>query len=122
MQKAQSTAPLLAQLHASSAVPVLVKYRLRNAKDEVEHVWGELKQISESSFTASLETPLVGGNLMNPPPYELPITALEDWQIHLPDGRIRGGYTTQAQIALTRESGGTLPPHIALMEGRFVDR
>ena len=100
----------------------MVKFRLQNDVGEMEHVWGELQKISDRSFTASLATPLVGGKAASPPPYELPLTALEDWQIELPDGSIRGGFTTQAQIALTREAGGRLPPHVASLEGRFIDR
>jgi hypothetical protein len=39
----------------------------------------------------------------------------------LPDGRIRGGFTTQLMISMAREAGAAPPAQISAMEGRFVD-
>lgn len=55
------------------------------------------------------------------PPFRLPLSALGDWQVERRDGRIRGGFTTQLEIALARRDGRHIPDHIANMEKRFVD-
>jgi hypothetical protein len=39
----------------------------------------------------------------------------------LPDQRIRGGFTTQAQIKAARKAGKSVPAQIAEMENRFID-
>ena len=115
------TIPTLRELHASSQQPAWVKYAIANAAGETEHVWGELQVIDTTSFRATLETPLRGGAPNDRPPFTLPLSVLEDWQLQLPDGRIRGGFSTQAEIALARRTGQPIPGHVAAMEGRFVD-
>jgi hypothetical protein len=112
--------PLLVKLHSESKHSILVKYRLQNRRGEVEHPWGELQHIDATAFRATLLTPLVGGNPQDPP-FELPLSSLEDWQLELPDGAIRGGFTVRAEIEFSRRAGKSLPSHIAAMEGRFVD-
>lgn len=119
--RAQASIALLRELHASGRAPVWVKYPLTNAKGETEHVWGELQQIDDILFRATLETPLIGGAPSTSPPYELGLSALEDWQVEMPDGSIRGGFTTQVEIAMARKNGRHVPSHAARMEGRFVD-
>ncbi len=121
LRKAQDAVPLLRQLHAEGRQPILVKYPLENARAEREHVWGVLLDLGADTFRASLETPLLHGGPKTSPPFELPLSALEDWQLTLPDGSIRGGFTIQAEIALAQSQGRRLPPHIAALVGHFVD-
>src|SRR5262245_29512722 len=119
--KARASTPLLRQLMASKVGPVAVKYPLTSVDGETEHVWGELLDIDETSFRATLETLLVAGPPKTDAPYRLPLSELEDWLVTMPDGAIRGGYTMRAEIALTRRAGRLVPRHVAAMEGRFVD-
>ena len=120
-QKARATIPLLAQLHAESVGPIAVKYPLTNDRGQVEHVWGELLSIDTSVFAAALETPLLYGKPENTTHSGVPLASLEDWQVQLPDGRIRGGFTTQAEITMSKKAGRLLPEHVSAMEGHFVD-
>ncbi|MGH7724525.1 MAG: hypothetical protein ACREOU_03780 [Candidatus Eiseniibacteriota bacterium] len=116
--KARASVPLLRELVAAKAGLAVVKYPLVNGKGETEHVWGELLELDETTFRATLETPLIGGGpAAGPAAGPQPLAALEDWQVVLPDGTIRGGYTTQAQIALARQAGHSVPRHIAELEG-----
>jgi hypothetical protein len=119
--KAQASIPILRQLHESGVSPLLIKYAVLGSGGELEHVWGELRSIGSESFTATLETPMLYPPASLTPPFSLPLSTLEDWQAFLPDGSIRGGYTTQAEIGLYRQAGKKLPPHIAAMQGHFVD-
>jgi hypothetical protein len=49
-------------------------------------------------------------------PFVVPVSELEDWQLVLPDGRIRGGFTTRAQIEIAMTSGAAIPSHISELE------
>lgn len=120
--KARKSIPTLMVLHRSTDEPVLVKYAIPSTNGELEHVWGELEQIDATRFRATLETPLIGGDPVSEPPFELPIAAMEDWVVNLPDGSIRGGFTTQVEIQTAKLRGLPLPDHIAAMDGRFCDR
>lgn len=119
--KARAAVPTLRELFAQREAPVDVKYSLQNSAGDTEHVWGELLELADDEFSADLRTPLIRGRLVSPPPFRLPLSALEDWQVELPDGRIRGGFTTQLEIALARRDGRHVPDHVANMEKRFVD-
>jgi hypothetical protein len=119
--KAHASVPALRELFAAKVGPIGVKYPLATTSGETEHVWGELLGIDQTTFRATLETPMLAGSPATLGPYELPLSALEDWQVALPDGTIRGGYTTQAEIALARRAGRPIPRHIAGLEGRFAD-
>lgn len=119
--RTQASVPTLRELFADGGSPIDVKFPLQNSKGETEHVWGELQTLSEETFTADLRTPMRRGRPMSQPPFELPIAALEDWQVELPDGRIRGGFTTQLEISLARQQGHAIPAHIESMARRFVD-
>src|SRR5262245_25144092 len=119
--KARASTPLLRQLMSSKVGPVAVKYPLTSANGETEHVWGELLDMDETSFRATLETLLVAGPPKTDGPYRLPLSELEDWLVNMPDGAIHGGYTMRAEIMLARRAGRLVPRHVAAMEGRFVD-
>ena len=119
--KARAAVPTLRELFAQRETPVDVKYALQNSAGDTEHVWGELLELADDEFSADLRTPFIRGRLVSSPPFRLPLSALEDWQAELPDGRIRGGFTTQLEIALARRAGRHVPDHIANMEKRFVD-
>jgi hypothetical protein len=122
LSKAQGSIPTLRELQPSAKESILVKYAIASSTGEIEHVWGELQQLDENSFRATLETPMLSGDPTPDTPFELPISAIEDWVIRQPDGSIRGGFTTQAEIQIARQQGIPLPDHIAEMEGRFCDR
>ena len=119
--KARASTPLLRQLMAAKVGPVAVKYPLTSVNGETEHVWGELLDMDETSFRATLETLLVAGPPKTDGPYRLPLSELEDWLVTMPDGAIRGGYTTRAEIVLARRAGRLVPRHVAAMADRFVD-
>jgi hypothetical protein len=107
-------------LHSQYGAELFVKYPLRAKNGEIEHVWGPLLESKDDSIKVGLATPPVGG-LDSEPPFTLASYDLEDWQLVLPDGMIRGGFTTQAQIALTKKAGWPVPQHIKDLESKFLD-
>jgi len=108
------------RLHAAHGPDLFVKYPLIAKNGEIEHVWGPLLESTHQSLKVGLATPPVGG-LKTEPPFAINPSDLEDWQLVLPDGKVRGGFTTQAQIALTLKSGWAVPDHVKQLEGKFVD-
>jgi hypothetical protein len=50
-----------------------------------------------------------------------PLADLEDWHVLLPDGRIRGSFTTRAQIQICRTTGQRIPRELRGIEGLLVD-
>jgi hypothetical protein len=121
LRKTQQSIPVLRKLQSEVTVPVLVKYAVSSSTGEIEHVWGELERIDDSHFRATLETPMLSGDPGSAPPFDLPLSALEDWVVTLPDGSIRGGFTAQAEILWAKRRGDPIPQHIAAMDGRFRD-
>ena len=108
------------RLHQQHGADLFVKYPLIAKNGEVEHVWGPLLKSTPVSLKVGLATPPVGG-LQTEPPFDIASSELEDWQLVLPDGSVRGGFTTQAQIALTLKSGWAVPDHVKQLQGKFVD-
>jgi hypothetical protein len=108
------------RLHEMHGSDLFVNYPLTAKNGELEHVWGPLLEATPQSLKVGLATPPVGG-LLAEPPFAIASSDLEDWQLVLPDGKVRGGFTTQAQIALTLKSGRVLPDHVKQFEGKFVD-
>jgi hypothetical protein len=119
--KAQASIPSLREIFRSGQYLVGVKYALLNSRGDREHVWGELLELSEDSLLATIDTPLRRGHPTSAPPFRTSLSDLEDWQVQLPDGAIRGGFTTRLDIKVAREKGLQLPAHMLAMEGRFVD-
>lgn len=108
------------RLHAQYGPDLFVKYPLVARDGEVEHVWGPLLERTGDSLVVGLATPPVGG-LRAEAPFTIASTDLEDWQLLLPDGSIRGGFTTQAQIVLAQRAGLAVPEHVQHVDGKFVD-
>lgn len=86
---------------------------------EREHVWAEVLDVSGDVITARIVTPPVTHRGSLPERIDLPLADLEDWQVFLPDGRIRGGFSTQAMAAACERDGRPVPR--ALRGVVFVD-
>src|SRR5688500_6242877 len=112
IDRARESIGMLWALHAEAGPEAMVKYAFITSSGEKEHVWGELLELSEDSMRVTMETPPIHHRGELPRELNVPISDLEDWQLSLPDGRIRGGFTTQAQIKIARESGSPIPRHV----------
>lgn len=122
VSKARSTLPILRELCDANANAAWVKYEVMTTEGTKEHVWGELQFLGEDSFRATLETPLVAGEPIEDMIEGMPLSALEDWVVTLPDGTVRGAFTMQVELEVAKREGLPLLPHIAAMDGRFCDR
>jgi hypothetical protein len=99
--KARSTIPEMRALHVAWPSEIYVKYPLNMETGSIEHVWGRLLALSTDEMRVSLETKPIEAPV-GAAPFVVPVSALEDWQLVLPDGGIRAGYTTRAQIEIAK--------------------
>jgi uncharacterized protein YegJ (DUF2314 family) len=98
---------------------VWVKFPLQ-VGPEREHFWGRIRSAEGLTLCVAVETrPVRGGNA--PEQVNVSIEDLEDWQVQLADGSIRGGFTTRAQAEMACQQGRPVPPHIAEMLKRMID-
>ena len=97
-----------------------LKFPLRNAAGEIEHVWCKPTEIGETAVLGVILTPLLRGPTPDGP-QSFALDSIEDWQMFEPDGRIRGGFTTQAQIAICERDRISIPAPLAAQKGRFVE-
>ena len=99
---------------------VWVKFPLRPPGGEREHFWGRIEQLQDDVLVVTVETrPVAAGTV--PRQVTVPTSELEDWQVQLADGSIRGGFTTRAQALIARRDGREVPAHIAEMLGRMTE-
>ncbi len=121
VRTARNTLPLMRELHSSYGSELHVKYPLLTASGQIEHVWGKIVDLGGETLKVTLEIPTLNA-LPSQPPFVINVGDLEDWQLVLPDGNIRGGFTTQAQIAMAKREGRGLPPAFSQTEGCFIDQ
>ena len=119
--RARATLPLLRELFPASPEQTLVKVAVATASGSREHVWAQVRELGPETLRATIVTPVLA-----PPPgaeeeVVVPLAELEDWHVLLPDGRIRGSFTTQAQIRMCRATGQAIPRELRGVEGQFVD-
>ncbi|MCZ7643973.1 MAG: DUF2314 domain-containing protein [Planctomycetota bacterium] len=84
-------------------------------------VWGQLVAIEGESLRLRRTNPPMAGDAPPQEPFSVPRAALEDWQVELPDGNIRGGFTMEVQFLRAAQEWGGLPPWMAKQHVRYVD-
>ena len=120
IERARASAETMKQLHEAGH-EVWVKFPLTVADGTTEHVWGRLVTVQGTSLRCTIETPPVGGSGPSDGMFETDVRAFEDWQVVLPDGSIRGGYTTRAQARIAEREGHPVPRHVREMLSRMTD-
>ena len=97
----------------------IVKFRLRTTAGEVENVWGDLLTLDDARATVFLRTPPVGATDVRAPQMTVPLADIVDWQVMLPDGTLRGGFTQQATFRIIERDRGRLPRKYAEQLARY---
>jgi hypothetical protein len=120
-RKARASVETLRELHLAHPGQVAVKFPFKTSAGQTEHVWGPLLELGSAELRASVETRPISHRGPLPPTVTVPLAELEDWHFTMPDGSIRGSYTTQAEMQIRRQSGQSVPKRIAQLDGRFVD-
>ena len=94
---------------------------LSNSVGEIEHVWGVVHEFGEQSLEVSVVTQLISGPTPEGP-MSVSRQVVEDWQAFLSDGSgIRGGFSTQAQLAICRNLKLPIPRALDQQGPEFLD-
>lgn len=121
VSRARATLPLLRELFPAHPEQTLVKLAVATASGSHEHVWAQLTELGPDRLTATIVTPLLDAPSGAEKNVVVPVGELEDWHVLLPDGRIRGSFTTQAQIQVCRATGQPIPRELRGIERHLVD-
>jgi hypothetical protein len=116
--RARATVQTLRQLHGEGQ-DVWVKFRFARHGSAAEHVWGRVLRVDADLLHCTIETPPIESS--GPAETDVPLGELEDWQVQLEDGSIRGGFTTRAQARVGERDGTRVPRHIRDQIARMVD-
>ncbi len=121
LRKARDSIPLLRELQIAHKGEIAVKFPFRTDKDVTEHLWGRLLDLRERDLWLTVLTPPIAHDGIPPEHLKVPLADLEDWQLELPDGKIRGGFSTKAQMEVYRRDRRVLPLQIRDREKDFID-
>jgi hypothetical protein len=119
--RARATLPLLRELFAAHPDQTLVKVAVPTSSGSREHVWAQVHELGLETVQATLVTPMLDPAAGYERDLTVPLGEIEDWHVLLPDGRIRGSFTTRAQIQLCRATGQRIPRYLRDVEGRLVE-
>ena len=119
LEDAKRTWPQFLDLFREHPRDSLVKYRLRTEAGEDEFVWGDLLELDGEKATVYLRTPPVGRVELDGPRMEIPADDIVDWQVMVPDGTLRGGFTQQATFRIVEREQGGLPAKFAKELDRY---
>lgn len=118
-RRARQTLPELRRLRVEAAGAAAVRWPLETDAGEIEHVWGEVLALHLDEVVVRLLSRPVTQRARLPATHTVPLSAVEDWQVTLPDGAVRGSFSTIAMIAACRRDGRPVPR--ALRTARLLD-
>jgi hypothetical protein len=117
--RARASFSTFRRLRAEDAGPAAVKLVVTTDAGARERVWAEVVALRLDDVVARpLSRPATQRGAL-PPTVTVPLAAIEDWQITLPDGAVRGSFSTLAMIAACERDGLPVPP--AVRRVRFLD-
>lgn len=121
VERARATLGEMRELHQAGR-QVWVKFPLQGAPGATEHVWGSVTSMHDDRLRCRIETPPVAGaSAASLGEMEILFAEIEDWQVELADGTIRGGFTTRAQAQIAKRRGEPIPPHVEDMIRRMTE-
>jgi len=121
IKKARDELPTLRELFKEYPRGTLVKFACDTDSGQTEHVWAELIELGQETFRARVKTLPVTHQGDFQSVQARSVTEIEDWQVELRKGQIRGGYGFQVAFHRAKEQLGRLPEEYARHEARFID-
>jgi uncharacterized protein YegJ (DUF2314 family) len=119
VRHARATLPEFRKLLAAGQGLASVKCPLVTSSGTVEHVWAEVLGHVANQVTVRLVTPPVTHTGALERVYTKSLDDLDDWQVTLPSGEIRGGFTMRVMFKRGREQWGSLPPELEELESKY---
>lgn len=87
------------------------------------HLWADLTEIAPDHANATIKPgPYAPGFVQGTEEVQMAISRVEDWLVELEDGRIRGGFTTQALLMSQMQKPNANTDSLELLLSNFVDR
>jgi uncharacterized protein YegJ (DUF2314 family) len=120
--KAKETFGNFRELYPEHRSDSVVRFALKTDDGNIEKVWGDLLELEESKAKIYLRTPPVGKVNLPERTMEIAVSDIEDWQIAMRDGSIRGAYTIMALCKIFEREEGYMHPKFKEHLERFVDR
>jgi len=102
--------------HIDAGRDVWIKFAVETYNGP-EHVWARVAGRSGDRLQCQIETPPVAH--VKHVITEVQAAAIEDWQVELEDGNVRGGFTTLAQTAIAKREGRPVPKHVQDIASRI---
>lgn len=120
-RKGKATFEVLRQLYPSHAQDTCVRFALRVKSGNIEHVWGDLLELRDETAKIYLRTPPKEPADLPDRTFEIPVADIDDWQIEMRDGTLRGGFTNQVLFRIFERENGHMHPAFKEQFARFKD-
>ena len=98
-----------------------VRFPVETSSGKVEQLWGQLRAIRDDHLHVIVITPPETHTGRFYRERQISLEDVTDWQVTLPDGRIRGGFLKCAKLHIYQREHGTLPKPLAVFAHRLVD-
>jgi len=99
----------------------LVKFPLRTPSGMTEHIWGYVHSYQDGKFNVSLANEPVSSTTQADGRRDVDESEVEDWQIMLPDGKIKGGHSLIALFRHRENQGKKLTSKMRRQKAQLVD-
>ena len=120
-RKAQRTLDRFRGLYADLNQNARVKVPFVTSAGVREYLWAEVRELGEEDAEVLYLTPPVTHEGRLDRIHRHPLSEIVDWQVELPDGSYRGGFTMRVMFRRGREHWGSLPPQLEEEERRYGD-
>ena len=121
-RRAKATLDNLRELHAGNAGQAQIRWAPAPGHSIAGWVWSDLLELGvETCVVAAPALPGVDAAQATPR-QSVNLQDMIDWQVRLPQGAVRGGFTTQAELRLAKQLGASLPEAMRHAGERFLDR
>jgi uncharacterized protein YegJ (DUF2314 family) len=118
---AAASMPTLRRLFPEHPKDTSVRFGLRVKSGKIEHVWGDLLELADSTAKVFLRTPPTEEVEMSDRTMSIPVTDIDDWQIEFTDGTLRGGFTNRALFKIFEREQGYQHPKLDAQIQRYKD-
>jgi uncharacterized protein YegJ (DUF2314 family) len=98
-----------------------VKFPLKTPNGLTEHIWAYVHSCHDDQFNVSLSNEPVDKGQSSSGRRDVPFSDVEDWQIMLPDGRIKGAYSLIALFQHHESKGKRLSRKMRKQRAQLID-
>src|SRR5262245_7198252 len=119
-RRARDTLGEMRLLHSQPNSGVRLKVPFVTSSGVRELLWAELRDLRAEDAQVLYLTPPVTHTGRLERLHVHPLWDVVDWQVELPDGRYRGGFTMRVMFARHREKYGQLPAGREAEEKRYL--